>query len=200
MSAEDDRPLPVGTRDRLVGAADRLFYQRGLHVGINEIVAAARVAKTSLYLHFASKDELVAEYLASRTSGYVAMWRQILAGTAGSTPHARLDVIFDALCQFVQSDGYRGCPFVNAAAELPDTSHPAYLGIMEYRRFVRVELFASVAKDAGVAEPDALCAQLQVIYDGSLAGAVVENSAAPVERSRAIAHTILRAAELSISA
>jgi len=78
-------------------------------------------------------------------------------------------------------------------------SHPAYHGIMEYRRFVREELFASVAADAGVDDPDALCAQLQVIYDGSLAGAVVENSAAPVERSRAIAHTILRAGELAVS-
>ena len=196
MTTTGEVSLPVGARDRIITAADRLFYQRGLHVGINEIVGEAGVAKTSLYLHFASKDELVAAYLTSRTAGYLALWRQILERTERLAPHARLDAIFDALRLFVQTDGYRGCPFVNAAAELPDSHHPGYQGIVEYRRYVREELFASVVRDAGVNEPAEICAQLQVIYDGSLAGAVVENTAEPVDRARVIAHTILRAAEL----
>lgn len=194
MTTIGEVSLPVGARDRLIDAADRLFYQRGLHVGINEIVGAAGVAKTSLYLHFSSKDELVATYLSSRTATYVALWRQVLERTDGLEPHARLDAIFDALRLFVQTVGYRGCPFVNAAAELPDSRHPGYEGIVEYRRFVREELFASVASDAGVIDVAEFCAQLQVIYDGSLAGAVVENTAAPVDRARAIAHSVLRAA------
>ena len=200
MSTHQDAPIPVGARDRLVDAADRLFYQRGIHVGINEIVSSAGVAKTSLYLHFASKDELVAAYLSGRTTSYLAEWRRILAASAGLEPHERLDGIFDTLRLFVEADGYRGCPYVNAAIELPDSTHPGYEPISEYRRFVREELFATIARDAGVAEPDVLCAQLQVVYDGSLAGAVVENTPAPVERARAIAHTVLRAAESLTSA
>ena len=196
MSATSEiSPPPASARERVLTAADRLFYQRGLHVGINEIVGEAGVAKTSLYLHFASKDELVAAYLASRNLGYVALWRGMLDRCKGLAPHDRLDAIFDDLRSFVQTDGYRGCPFVNAAAELPDSQHPGYEGIVAYRRFVREELFASVARDAGVNDPDEVCAQLQVTYDGSLAGAVVENSSEPVDRARAIAHTILRAAE-----
>ncbi len=195
MSSHHDGLLPVGARSRLVDAADRLFYQRGLHIGINEIVGTAGVAKTSLYLHFSSKDELIAAYLASRTANYVEQWKELLDSSDRLGPHQRLDAIFDKLRLFVESDGYRGCPYVNAAAELPDRGHPGYEPIIEYRRFVRDELFAGVARDAGVDDPGELCAQLQLIYDGSLAGAVVENTPEPVERARAIAHTILRAAE-----
>jgi AcrR family transcriptional regulator len=195
MSATGEVSLPVSARDRLINAADRLFYQRGLHVGINDIVAAAGVAKTSLYLHFASKDDLVATYLASRTAHYLAQWRSELVASEGLEPHARLDVIFDDLRIFVESDGYRGCPYVNAAVELPDTSHPAYAAIIEYRRYVRDELFAVIVREAGVNDVAEVCAQLQVIYDGSLASAVADGSAAPIDRARAIAHTIVRAAE-----
>ena len=194
MTATGEVSLPVSARDRLITAADRLFYQRGLHVGINEIVSEAGVAKTSLYLHFASKDELVAAYLAGRTANYLAIWRSELAASKGLEPHARLDVIFNDLRLFVETDGYRGCPYVNAAVELADTSHPGYKGIIEYRRYVREELFAAIVRDAGVPNGDEICAQLQVIYDGSLASAVADDSPEPVDRARAIAHTIVRAA------
>jgi AcrR family transcriptional regulator len=198
MTSSQDLPPPGGARDRLVGAADQLFYRRGLHVGINEIVGTAGVAKTSLYLHFSSKDELVAAYLAGRTDTYLTQWRQRLDGCAGRPPHERIDAIFDALRLFVASEGYRGCPYVNAAAELPDRDHPGYGPIMDYRNFVRDELFAQIVTEAGVADPVSLCAQLQLIYDGALAGAVVENTPEPVDRARAIAHTILQAAEPAV--
>ena len=197
MTATGEVSLPVGARDRLITAADRLFYQRGLHVGINEIISEAGVAKTSLYLHFASKDQLVATYLAGRTATYLAVWRSELAATEGLDPHARLDVIFDDLRQFVQTDGYRGCPYVNAAVELTDPSHPAHVAIVEYRRYVRDELFAAIVAAAGVADVEEICAQLQVVYDGSLASAVADGSPEPVDRARAIAHTIVRAAAQS---
>jgi len=195
MSTKHDARTSGGARVRLVDAADRLFYQRGLHVGINEIVTTAGVAKTSLYLHFDSKDDLVAAYLSGRTAAYLAAWKQILEASEGQDPHARLDVIFDTLRLFVNAEGYRGCPYVNAAAELPDRSHPGYQPIEEYRRYVRDELFAAIARDAAVEQSEELCAQLQLVYDGALAGAVVANTSEPVDRARTIAHTILHDAE-----
>ena len=195
---ESDNPVaaaPGGARDRLLGAADRLFYRRGIRaVGVNEIVVSAGVAKTSLYLHFASKDDLVAMYLAGRTSSYINQWASVLAGSSELDPHARIDLIFDVLGLFVRSDGYRGCPFVNAAAELPDTSHAGYAAIVGYRRYVREVLFGSVTREASVPEPDAMAALLQVLYDGALAGSVIEGNDAPVQRARRIAHVVLPAA------
>lgn len=186
---------PPTARDKVLTAADRLFYQRGIRaVGINEIVASAGVAKTSLYLHFASKDDLVAAYLAGRTALYRGSWNAVLQATADLTVEERLDRVFEVLAQFVASEGYRGCPFVNAAAELPDTDHPGYEAILEYRRFVREELFGAIARTAGVSDPDALAAELQVLYDGSLAGSVIEGSAAPVERAKSVARALVAAA------
>lgn len=182
----------AGARERLLRAADRLFYARGIRaVGINEIVHEAGVAKTSLYLHFVSKDELVTAYLEGRVADYVQSWNGVLRATSGQDPDRRIDAVFDGLRLFVESPGFRGCPFVNAAAELPDAGHPGHVPIRAYRRYVQHELFGEVARAAGLPAPEDVAAQLQVLYDGALAGAMIENGPVPVERARAVAHRIL---------
>jgi len=184
----------TGARDRLLQVADRLFYARGIRaVGVKEIVDEAAVAKTSLYLHFASKDELVVAYLDGRVAEYIGGWRRVLAESAGRTPDARLDLVFETLKAFADSSGFRGCPFANAAAELFDPAHPGHEPIMRYRRFVREELFGEIARDAGMVDPDRVAAQLQVLYDGALVGAMVENGSAPMDRARILSHTALAA-------
>jgi AcrR family transcriptional regulator len=82
-----------------------------------EIVDEAAVAETSLYLHFASKDELVVAYLDGRAQEYIGGWRQVLAPTAGRPAGERLDRVFASLREFTGSAGFRGCPFVNAGPE-----------------------------------------------------------------------------------
>ena len=187
--------VQVGARDKLLAVADRLFYARGIRaVGVKEIVDEAEVAKTSLYLHFASKDDLVLAYLEGRSAEYMAGWRQVLTATAELTADERLDVVFDTLRQFAATPEFRGCPFLNAAAELFDPEHAGHGPIMAYRRFVRQELFGEIARGAGVSDPDLVAARLQVLYDGALAGATIEGSTEPVERAGAISHDVLAAA------
>lgn len=185
----------VGARDKLLAVADRLFYARGIRaVGVKEIVDEAEVAKTSLYLHFASKDDLVLAYLQGRAAEYMAGWRQMLAETADRSPDERLDAVFSTLCEFAATPEFRGCPFLNAAAELFDPAHAGHGPIMAYRRFVRHELFGEIARGAGVTDPDLVAARLQVLYDGALAGATIEDSTEPVQRAGAISHDVLAAA------
>jgi AcrR family transcriptional regulator len=190
----------VGARDKLLAVADRLFYARGIRaVGVKEIVDEAEVAKTSLYLHFASKDDLVLAYLERRAAEYMSGWRQVLADTVGQPPDERLDAVFSTLRQFAATAEFRGCPFLNAAAELFDPEHPGHGPIMAYRRFVRDELFGEIARAAGVSDPDRVAAGLQVLYDGALAGATIEDSTEPVERAGAISHDVLAAASSGLS-
>jgi AcrR family transcriptional regulator len=176
-------------------AADALFYERGLNaVGVAEIVQRAGVAKTSLYLHFASKDDLVAAYLAGRVALYENAWDELLAARAADEPEAVLDAIFDELVGFVLTEGYRGCPFQNAAAELSERDHPGHVPIAEYRRYVREDLFGSIARRAGIADPIQLAEQLQLLYDAALDGSFADSTPTPVERARETAHLVLREA------
>jgi AcrR family transcriptional regulator len=194
MSAIAEAP-PAGARERVLAAADQLFYERGIHtVGVNEIVRQAGVAKTSLYLHFASKDELVATYLKGRGDLYRDEWTRLLEDRTGDPPEEQLDAIFDVLAAFVAARNFRGCPFSNAAAELCEPDHPGRVAIDEYRRFVRDTLFATVAARAGVTETTALSEKLQLMYDASLAASLADGHGAPVERARETARLLLRVA------
>jgi AcrR family transcriptional regulator len=185
----------VGARDKLLAVADRLFYARGLRaVGVKEIVDEAEVAKTSLYLHFASKDDLVLAYLESRAEEYMTGWRRLLAETADLRAPERLDAVFRTLREYAATAEFRGCPFLNAAAELFDPEHAGHGPITRYRAFVRRELFGEIVRAAGVVDHDQVAAQLQVLYDGALAGATVEGSTEPVERAGAVARAVLATA------
>src|SRR4051812_34118147 len=110
------KPKP---RERLLEAADRLFYSEGIEsVGIDRVIAEAGVAKGSLYYVFGSKDELVRAYLEGRD----AAWHEHLEGELKRryrTPRTRLVGVFEVLAEGCAEPGFRGCPFINASAESP---------------------------------------------------------------------------------
>ncbi|NUS08113.1 MAG: TetR/AcrR family transcriptional regulator, partial [Nonomuraea sp.] len=150
VSAEtlkERRPSPA--RTRVLDTAARLFYTEGVHsVGIDRIIAEAGVAKATFYHHFPSKDELVRAYITAQSSRQRAM----VATMHGDSPRETLRAIFAFMCEFGSSAAYRGCPFVNTAAEYPDPAHPVREAIAEYRHWVR-----GLYRDLLVAEdhPDA---------------------------------------------
>ena len=195
-----DAPAPTSARDRVLAAADELFYERGIHtVGVNEIVQRAGVAKTSMYLHFASKDELVATYLQSRTDAYMAEWESLLEEREGDPPERQIEAIFDVLREFAAARGFRGCPFANAAAELWDPEHPGRAPIEQYRRYVRERLFFLVAERAGAMDPAGLAEKLQLLYDAALAASLADGNGEPVERARETAQLLLHAADAGVA-
>src|SRR5579883_2488893 len=120
-AAAEERPA----RERLLAAAGELFYRQGIRsVGVDEIVAAADVAKMSLYRSFPSKDELVAAYLREYDARYWRGWDRILAEHPGK-PREQLLALFRALARRTTRPDWRGCPFTNAATEFPEPDHPA---------------------------------------------------------------------------
>jgi AcrR family transcriptional regulator len=137
-------------RERLLAASDELFYRDGVHsTGIDAVIEKAGVAKGSLYYIFGGKDELVAAYLRARHQA----WRQrIEAAQAGiDGPDEKLLAVFDAIADYVSLPEFRGCPFVNAAAEAP-AGESQQLAIKEYRDWVR-RSFLELAADTGVPTP-----------------------------------------------
>jgi len=185
------KPRP-SARERLLAAADELFYAEGVHtVGIDRIIEHAGVAKASLYSTFGSKDELVRAYLQGRHEARRTRLQTALERF--DNPRDRLLGVFDAMAELAASPTFRGCAFYNAAAEDPSNSGPVAEVCAANRGWTR-QLFLDLAKDAGARDPEALAAQLVILYDGSSVGARMDGTAGSAGTARVIAATLLDAA------
>lgn len=179
-------------RDRLLDAADELFYAEGVcSVGIDRVIAEAGVAKASLYSSFGSKDALVGAYLKERSAGWQAHVARELP-VRWETAEDRLLGVFDLLGEWFAAPGYHGCPFINASAEAkPDGGIEAVSD--EHRAWVR-SLFSRLAGEAGAPEPDRLARCLSLLYDGSMVAARLDRDPSAGSVAREAAAALLSAA------
>ena len=178
-------------RERLLDAADELFYEEGIHiVGIDRVIEKAGVAKASLYSTFGSKDELVRAYLNRKYEQRRARITDWL--TRYDTPRDKLLGVFDALGESIAQPGYHGCAFANATAESSPGSVAEQV-TQEYRAWTRA-LFTDLARDAGAPDPATLGAQLHLLYDGLNWAARIDRDLDAAARARAAAATLLDAA------
>ena len=171
--------------ERILATADKLFYAQGIRaVGVDTIAAEAGVSKRTLYNHYRSKDALIAAYLTTR-------FRHI----APSDAPAREQILgaFDRLERIFQATGFRGCPFVNAVAEIGDAKHAASRIAIEFKE-QRRQWFRDLLVRIGVKNPDPLAMQLQILVDGAIATALVRNDPSIARFARAAAQTLLDAA------
>jgi AcrR family transcriptional regulator len=199
MSANTVERGPEGTsahqrgtaRERLLAAANELFYEEGVHtVGIDRVIERAGVAKASLYNTFGSKDELIKAYLEAR---HVARQKRVTEKIAGyDNPRDRLLGVFDALGDLFLEPTFRGCAFANASAESAAGSSVEEVSD-KYRGWIRT-LFVGLARDAGATDPDSLAGQLVLLYDGAVNGAKMDRNPAVAATARAVAASLLDAA------
>ena len=178
-------------RDRLLAAADELFYAQGVHtVGIDRVIEHAGVAKATLYSAFGSKDGLIRAYLEGR---HRRRRERILTELERfDTPRDRLLGVFDVLAELAAAPSFRGCAFYNASAESPPDG--VVQQVCDENRAWTRELFTDLAREAGARDPEALAAQLVVLYDGTSVGARMDRSAAAATTARAVAAALLDAA------
>ncbi|MGV9291274.1 TetR/AcrR family transcriptional regulator [Streptomyces sp. NPDC003719] len=153
---------------RVLEAAERLFYERGIHaVGVDLIAAEAGVTKKTLYDRFGSKEQIVVEYLAGRDD----RWRDLLAGrldaVAGREPAVRILAVFEASRAWAAEHGSRGCSMINAHAEIGDAAHPAYAVIAGQKRWM-FDLFTRLAGEIDEAGADRLARALMLLHEGAL--------------------------------
>ncbi len=158
----------TSARDRLVGAANELFYAEGVQsVGIDRIIERAGVAKASLYNHFAGKEELVAAYLASRHDSTTDRIAKAIEGV--EDPRQKILTVFDAQAKQYQQRDFHGCAFIAASTEAP-SGGLVEQAADEFRAWMR-NMFTDLASRAGAPDPVSLGRQLHLIYDGAgLAG------------------------------
>ncbi len=147
-------------------AAD-LFYRESIRsVGVETLVKQAGVSKISLYRNFASKDDLIVAYLENRNADY---WRKVDRIVAKQDhPRARLEALIEYVSGRTTTPGYRGCPFINYAAEFPDPSHPGHRIVEENKREMRRRL-VDLAKAIGAHRPAQLADALFLLIEGAYA-------------------------------
>jgi AcrR family transcriptional regulator len=164
ISHEKDERIPP--RDRILTAAGELFYRHGIRaVGVDAIAEAAGTNKMTLYRHFSSKDELVAEYLRQWAKQADACWDRLQELHPGDEL-AQLGAWLREMADHVASIDERGCALANAAVELPDKSHPARRVIEEFKTAQRMRL-VELARTAGLSEPEMLADELHLLLEGA---------------------------------
>jgi AcrR family transcriptional regulator len=180
----------VPARERLLDAADRLFYAEGVHtVGIDRLIEEAGVAKGSLFYNFSGKDDLVAAYLGGRDQRRRERIARHQEGL--DDPVAKLLAVFDALQEAVASPGYNGCPFANANAEALPGSVEAE-ALRTFRGWL-ADLFLGLCAEAGYADPQDVAARLQLLYDGAVANSQLDRHPDAVRLAKELASSVLDA-------
>jgi AcrR family transcriptional regulator len=168
-------------RARILRAARELFYLHGIHpVSVDTIAEAAETNKTTLYRHFQSKDELVAECLRELDRDFASAWTEIERAHAGN-PKNQLLAWLRFIAEFKLGDSERGCAFANAAIELPDPDHPARRAIEEIKCRHR-DLIIALCREAGLRDPELLADELFLLGEGARVARQSLGPRVPAER------------------
>jgi AcrR family transcriptional regulator len=178
-------------RERLLAAADELFYEEGVRtVGIDRVIEHAGVAKASLYNTFGSKEALIGAYLEHRHARITERITRYIERY--ETPRERLLGVFEAQAELSAEQGYRGCAFVRATAESHPGDHVEQAS-GNYRTWLR-QLFETLAEQAGAPDQATLARQLHLLYDGGSLSARMDRDPTAYDAARTAAATLLDAA------
>jgi AcrR family transcriptional regulator len=176
-------PLPAkqDMKERILETADRLFYLRGIRaVGVDTVAAEIGISKRTLYNHFPSKDALIAAYLQRRFK---------MPPLSDKSPAAQILGTFDSLERRFGSANFRGCPFVNAVAELGEDRGVRRIAVAfkESRRI----WFRDLLTQLDVADADGIATQLALLVDGSIAQNLVRDDPTMARAAKAAARVLL---------
>ncbi|MFF4950477.1 TetR/AcrR family transcriptional regulator [Streptomyces chattanoogensis] len=180
-------------RARILDAADKLFYDRGIQsVGMDELRTAAGVSLKRLYGCFPSKNDLVAAYLDRRDT----RWRTAL--TAYVTQHAATledcpSAVFDWLHTWFATPDFRGCAFINSFGELGATSQAVTSAARRHKEAL-LDYLTELARDLGVREPARLGGQLALLVDGAITMAAISGNPDAARAAGAAAGALVAAA------
>jgi AcrR family transcriptional regulator len=165
----------LSPRDRLIETASRLFYSEGIHaVGVDRLVRDAGVTLATFYRHFPTKEALVEAYLRATDQ---RLRRNVENALSNRDPRQALEALLELIDQRTSAPGFRGCQFINAAAEYPDNAHPVHIAVSDHRTWFR-KVATDIASQVGHPDPDQAGQYLVVLHDGALVAAELDDQKA----------------------
>jgi AcrR family transcriptional regulator len=182
----------VPPRERILAAAQDLFYRHGIRaVGVEAIAEAAHTNKMTLYRHFSSKDELVAEYLRRFAAEDEAVWDCISASHPGD-PLGQLRGWVHRMAEAISDPQSRGCAIANAGVQLPEPDHPARCVIENHKRVLR-EHVLGLCRAAGLRDPELVADGIFLILEGARVNIQSEGHRGPACRFVALSEDMIKA-------
>lgn len=187
-------PARASARERLLEAASRLFHEAGIQAtGVDALIAAAGVAKATFYRHFPSKDDLVVAWLRDPRARWLDRVRASVEAQRPDDAQA-VALFFEALAEWLEAEGYRGCPYLNTSVEITDPIHPARGVVVDFLQEVE-DYLAGLLAAAGYRNTRVIATELQTLAVGSISLAVARRSGAPALAARDAAGRLLADAE-----
>lgn len=169
---------------RILLSADELFYDEGIRsVGVDRLIAASSVTKATFYKHYGSKDRVIVAYIRYRHRAIAENFARIAA--ENDTAVAALHAVRDAVLRDIASASFRGCPFINAAAEFPDPQHPVRIAVREHRDWYTA-VIERLTRELGHPLPGDAADQLVLARDGAMSGGYAGD---PIAASTALSRT-----------
>ncbi len=147
--------VPKTGRERLVATAVELFYRHGFGaVGVDRIIDAAGVTKTTFYKHFDGKDDLMVAAVQRRDEWESQAWARAVRTLAGDDPARQLLAMLDVMDLWFNDPDFGGCMFISAAAEFPNPHDPVHQAAAAYKKRCRDQR-RDLARAAGASAKDA---------------------------------------------
>ncbi|MEU7202370.1 helix-turn-helix domain-containing protein [Streptomyces sp. NPDC045470] len=161
-----DRVAKLPPRERILDAAEELFQREGIRrVGVQAIAERARTTKMAIYRHFETKDALVAEWLRIVAADYQAAFDRVEAEHPGR-PREQILALARFIAEGLPALSYRGCPFINSLAELPDRSDPARQ-VIEQHKARQTRRLVGMCAAAGLPDPEQTAAEITFVLEGA---------------------------------
>jgi AcrR family transcriptional regulator len=174
-----------------MATALKLFYRDGYRVvGIDTLLAEAKVAKMTLYNHFASKEDLIIAVLEKRSADLLAAVDESLA-KAGRSPARQLGAVFDGLKKWFATDDFKGCAFIRALSEYPEPDHPVHQTAWRHKRGMNARLL-QIAQTAEAKSPGTVADTISLLIDGAIIAAHATHSDQPADNARNAALSLLK--------
>jgi AcrR family transcriptional regulator len=189
VTATKTAPLGDNVRDRILKTASELFYREGTRaVGVDLIVERSGVAKTSLYRHFRTKDDLIEAFLRREDADFWEHWDRVSDANKG-VPQRELEAQLKWIGDRIARAGYRGCPQINVAAEYSDEHHPARKVAVAHKAELRRRL-RDLARAMKLRDPERFALQMAVVIDGALTSGTALHREGPAKFLQALARTL----------
>ena len=177
------------TRDKILKTAEQLIYQNGIHaMGMDLLVKTSGVARKSIYRHFANKEDVASAALTERDERWMQWFRS--ESDKGETPQERILNMFTALTSWFESDGFRGCAFINTAGEVGDPEDPVRQ-IAKMHKQKLLDYVLELAGQLNVENPEALAKQLLILLEGAITMSYVMGDLKAAGNARDIARLML---------
>ncbi|MEV0718707.1 TetR/AcrR family transcriptional regulator [Asanoa sp. NPDC050611] len=180
MDRSETGTRPSEARLRLLTTATGIFYAEGIHsVGVDRIIAEAKVTRATFYRHFPGKEDLVLAYLKGADQGIRGQVETAAAG-AGASPGDAVKAVAAAIADGIRSPGFRGCAFLNAVAEYPDPAHPVHQAVLAHRAWF-LETINTLMARVEASGSEAAARHFVMLRDGAMAAGCLFDPAAICE-------------------